>query len=201
MRQQVNLYQAVLIDKREPLRARQVGLILLLFIALLTVLSLLGYRQTGGASQRLAALQKQQTAKIATITALEEQYPQRQKNALLEEEIQRSRDLLEEQKQLLGYFSVREEAGNDGILQLLDGLARNQRQGVWLRRIQLADGGRNIALDGSAVRPELVPQYLESLGEKGVLAGQVFSRLKLARLQEQPGQVDFSLESLPVGQP
>jgi len=45
------------------------------------------------------------------------------------------------------------------------------------------------------MRPEQVPQYLQFLGEKGVLSGQVFSRLKLTRLQERPGQVDFSLES------
>ena len=200
MRQQVNLYQAALIDKPELLPLRHVGSILLLFTILLVFLSVLGYWQMHSAEQRLVELQKQQTDKVAQISTLEQQYPERQKNALLEEEIERTKDLLNGQKQLLGYFSVREEGGNGDILQVIEGLARHRQHGVWLRRIQLDGSGRKVALAGSAKRPEQVPRYLQFLGEKGVLAGQVFSQLKLTRLQEQPGKVDFSLESLAEAQ-
>jgi hypothetical protein len=56
-----------------------------------------------------------------------------------------------------------------------------------------------VELAGTALRPEQVPAYLQYLGQKGVFNGQVFSRLKLARLKERPGEVDFSLESTPEG--
>lgn len=201
MRQQINLYQSVLIDKPEPLRLRQVGLILLLFSVLLALLSLFNCWQMRSAGEQLAVLRQQQARLAEQVATLERQYPERRKSALLEEEIRRTERIFEGQKRLLGYFSVREEGGNEKILNLLDGLARNLLPGVWLRRIQLAGSGRKMVLAGSAMRPEQVPQYLQFLGEKGVLSGQVFSRLKLTRLQERPGQVDFSLGSSDEEQP
>jgi len=196
MRQQINLFQAALIDKSEPLQARQVGLIMAGFAVLLILLSLFGYWQLQSADQQLADLQQQKLESETRVVALEQQHPERQESILLKEEIVRTKETLVGQKQLLGYFSVRDEESNGSILGVLEGLARHRSEGVWLRRIQLDVAGNNISLAGSALRPEQVPQYLQSLGDKGVLGGQVFSRMTLARLQERPGQVDFSLESL-----
>jgi len=196
MRQQINLFQAVLIDKPEPLQASQVKLILGLFIALLTVLSLFGYWQLNNAEQQMSKLQLQKDTLESQVVALEKKFPERQKSALLIEEIHRSEGALAGQKKLLGYFSLRSNDGNGSILAILSGLAQHRAKGIWLRRIQLSTAGRDIALDGTALRPEQVPQYLQSLGEQKVLVGKVFSRLSLARLDERSGQVDFSLESL-----
>ncbi len=200
MQQQINLYQDSLIDKPQPLQSRQAGLILAGFMVLLVLLGLLGYWQLRSANQKLEALQQQKAALETQLAGLEQKYPLRQKNELLEEEIRHTKETLKGQKQLLGFFADREEKGNDTVITILDGLARHNSPGVWLRRIRLAADGENIALAGSALRPEQVPQYLQSLGEKGVLGGQVFSRLTLARLKERPGQVDFNLESLAEGE-
>lgn len=196
MRQQINLFQSVLIDKQEPLQSRQVGLLLLGFSGLLVLLSLFHYWQLQTSNQQLLVLQQQKSVIEKQVLALEQQYPERQKNVQLEDEIDRAKEALAGQKQLLGYFADREEQGNVAVLDILDGLARHRSPGVWLRRIQLGATGKNVALSGSALRPEQVPLYLQSLGKKKVLGGQVFSRLTLARIQERAGQVDFSLESL-----
>ncbi len=197
MRQQINLYQAVLIDKPQPLQARQAGLILLACIALLLLFSLLGYRQLRSTETQLAGLEQQRAEVIARIAELEKKYPLREKNALLEEKIQQVEQQLSSQKQLLDYFSMRGAQGNDSILEVLDGLARHRQEGLWLQKIKLDAVEQNILLAGSALRPEQVPQYLQSLAEQDVLSGQVFSRLKLTRMEEQPGLVNFSLESMP----
>jgi cell division protein FtsB len=200
MRQQINLFQTVLIDKQESLQSRQVVLLLLGFVALLMLLSLFGYWQLHTANEQLTVLQQQKQQTEARVVALEQQYPELQKSVLLKEEIVRAKQTLVGQKKLLGYFSARDAEDNAGTLEILEGLARHRSTGVWLRRVQLDVAGNSIALAGSALRPEQVPQYLQSLGDKGVLGGQVFSRLSLARLQERPGQVDFNLESLAEGQ-
>jgi hypothetical protein len=200
MRQQINLYQAVLIDKQEPLQARQAGLIMLLFLVLLLSLYLLGYWRGSGFKKNLINLKQQQSEKIVAVAALGQKFPERQKNALLEEEISQIRTALEGQKQILGYFAARDQGGNGKILDVLEGLARHKQQGVWLRRILLDASGQKITLSGSALKPEQVPRYLQSLGHEGVLAGQVFAHLKLTHIEERPGQVDFSLESRVEGQ-
>ncbi|SHJ78716.1 Fimbrial assembly protein (PilN) [Malonomonas rubra DSM 5091] len=196
MRQQINLFQAVLIDKPEPLQAAQLKLILLLFLALLGLLSLFGWWQLNSAAGELAGLQQQQQGLEKKVQLLEEKYPERRKSSLLEEELRRSEQRLAGQKQLLGYFSDRSEQGNQIYLETLSGLAQYRTKGVWLRRIQLSASGQAVALDGSALKPDQVPQYLQLLGKENVLGGKVFSRLALTRLNEQAGSVDFSLESL-----
>jgi hypothetical protein len=195
MRQQINLYQAVLIDKPEPLQRRQVGLLLLGFAALLALISLFGYWQLHSAKQQLDVLQQQKSAVEQKVVALEQQYPERQKSALLAEEIKRAEEQLAGQERLLGYFSLRDKEEQKSVISIFEGLARHRAPGVWLRRIKLDVATDNIALAGSALRPEQVPGYLQSLGQKNVLGGQVFSRLTLTGLQERPGVVEFSLAS------
>ena len=84
MRQQINLFQSVLVDKQEPLQGRQVQLILLLFFIVLGALSLFGYWQMHRAEQQAAKLQRQKTELETMVSALEQQFPERQKSALLE---------------------------------------------------------------------------------------------------------------------
>ena len=89
---------------------------------------------------------------------------------------------------------------NKSFLSMLDGLARHPGKGVWLRRI-LLDASGDVALTGSALRPEQVPEYVQSLGAQQVFDGKLFSRMSLTRLDKTSGQVDFSLESLPEEAP
>lgn len=195
MRQQINLFQSVLIDKREPLQGRQVRLILLLFIIVLGGLSLLGYWQMQRAERQAAKLQQQKAALATVVSRLEQQYPERRKSALLEEEIHRSETTLAGQQQLLGYFKKRSGQDNKSFLAILDGLARHRTEGVWLNRIRLGSAGE-LALTGRALRPEQVPEYVQLLGSQQIFAGKLFSRLSVTRLDKTAGQVDFSLESL-----
>ncbi len=200
MRQQINLFQPALVDKPEPLRGRQLRLILLLFLSLLALLSLLAYWQAYRAGQRVAGLQQQKEALEAVVSALEMRFPERQKSVLLEDEIRRSEAALGGQRQLLGYFANRSQQDNGSFLSILDGLARYRGNGVWLRRIRLVAAG-DLALDGTALHPEQVPEYLQALGERQVFGGKLFSRLSLTRLDKTDGQIDFSLESLKEDMP
>jgi len=199
MRQEINLYQAALIDKPEPLQTRQTVLLLLGFVVLLGVITVISFWQLHSRRQLLADLQQQERQRSAAVSQLERQYPQREKSLQLEEQIRQIEQRLTAQKQLIGYFSKQEVSGNAVILGSLEGLAKNVRKGVWLKRIQLDGSGQKVVLAGSALHPEQVPAYLQYLGQQGVFNGQVFSRLKLARLKERPGEVDFSLESQPEG--
>lgn len=201
MRQQINLFQSVLIDKQEPLQAKQAKTLFVLFVVVLGLLSLVGYLQLQNSTRQVDILQQQQEALTEQVAALDQQYPERHKSALLEEEVRRSQKNLDGQNKLLRYFSQRDVENNGSILRVMEGLARHRTQGVWLRSIVLSGGGENIALKGSALRPEQVPQYLQSIGENNILGGKVFSKLSVTQLDERSGQVNFSLESLAEEQP
>jgi len=70
----------------------------------------------------------------------------------------------------------------EGYAPLLRALARVSVEGVWLTRIQVAEGTGELSLTGRATRAELVPVYLERLRSEEALRGQTFSRLEVVRV-------------------
>jgi hypothetical protein len=195
MRQQINLYQDILIDKPKPLQSRQSGLLLLVTVLCLVLISVYSYWQNYNLNTEVKRLQAQQLVESTRIAALEKQYPERQKNVLLEKKIQRLEQEIQGQNRALSYFSGQDEDGNGKILASLEGLAQYPLKGIWLSRIRLLDGGTEVQLSGSAVKADTIPDYLDLIGENHIFGGKVFARLKLNRLREQAGQVDFMLES------
>jgi Tfp pilus assembly protein PilN len=83
----------------------------------------------------------------------------------------------------------------EGYARLLRALARVSVDGVWLTRIQVAEGTGELSLTGRATRAELVPVYLERLRSDEALRGQTFSRLDLVRgkAPAATGFVEFAL--------
>ncbi len=196
MRQQINLFQDVLIDKPEPFQSRQVGMVLGVIIICLSLVGLYSYWQTYSIKTQTNDLRQQQQLISAQVAQLEKQYPEREQSALLQGKIKRVEQELLGQQKALDYFSGQDQETNEAILSSLEGLSRYPQQGIWLRRISLLRSGQEVQLIGSALNPEQIPEYLHLLGEKNIFGGQVFARLRLKRLKEQMGQIDFELDSV-----
>jgi len=83
----------------------------------------------------------------------------------------------------------------EGYSAMLRALARLSMDGVWLTRIQFAAGGGELSLAGRAIRPELVPAYLERLRTDETLRRQEFTGLEITRPAADKGEphVEFVL--------
>lgn len=195
MRQQINLYQDVLIDKPEPFQSRSAALLLLLTVILLALFAGFSYWQNQGLAQQLDRIKKQHEADSQRIAELEQRYPEPRKNVLLEEKIIRLEQEIKSQNEALNYFSTQDPQGNGKILAALNGLARHPLKGVWLNQVRLAEGGTQVRLSGSALKAEIIPDYLGLISENNIFGGQVFSRLSLNRVEKKLNQIDFTLES------
>lgn len=196
MRQQINLYQNVLIVKPEPFQYRQVTLLLGLVVLCLVLVGGYAYWQKASMQVQADDLRHQHQLISARVIELEKENPKREKSVLLQEKIRRVERELQGQQQALDYFSHQDPENNRTILASLEGLARYPQPGIWLQRVTLLHAGHEVQLAGSALKPESIPEYLQLLGEKNVFGGQVFARLKLNRLKERAGQVDFTLDSV-----
>ena len=199
MRQQINLYQQGLIERPVPLSSRQAGWLLLLSLLLTLILGGYGYWRGVALEPQRATLAQRQEQMRARITELEQQFPVRQSSPLLQQRVARLEQELKGLELTLDYVLQRDQGRNPQMLAALEGLAQRQHSGLWLNRIRLAHHGREVELSGRAVTPELVPDYLQWLSDEGVFSGQAFSRLRLTRLQEFPGHVDFHIGSGPAG--
>ena len=199
MRQQINLYQEVLLDKPEPFQSRQVGVLLIAFVVCLGLVGFYSYWQVNSSLGQVDELRQQQGVIKERVAQLEEQFPAREPNVLLREKNKRLEQMILGQRQALDYFSKHDRDSNKTILASLEGLAMHPQKGLWLRQVRLLQTGQEIQLAGSALKAEQIPEYLNLLGEKNIFGGKVFSQLKLTRLKEQVDQVDFELNSLKGG--
>jgi len=195
MRQQINLYQDILIDKPEPFQSRQVGTFLLLLVIGLAIVGYMSYQRAYIAQQKATKLRQQQQVLNQQVSELEEKYPPRQPNQLLQERVTRLEQEVTGLQTALDYFKKQDLGSNETILTSLEGLARHPQKGLWLRKVTFLQRGSDVRLAGSALKPELVPEYLKLLGEKSIFGGQVFSRLALNRLEEQGDIINFELDS------
>lgn len=80
---------------------------------------------------------------------------------------------------------------SEGYAELLRALARLSMDGVWLTRIEFADGSRELSLTGRASRPELVASYVQRLRSEKTLRAQEFSRLEMKRPPAAKGAAPF----------
>ena len=85
----------------------------------------------------------------------------------------------------------------EGYASLLRALARVSVEGVWLTRIQVAEGSGELSLTGRATRAERVPVYLERLRSEETLRGQTFSRLEVVRVAAPPAPAPGSTPASP----
>jgi cell division protein FtsB len=191
--QQINLLQDVLIVKPQPLRGRQVLGLFVLVLLLLLLFSFVSYRQTAGLNAQVRMSEQQKLEAGERIAQLEHQYPQPQKNELLEQKVVQLERELKNLKDSLALVASRQQQGNGLLLGSLEGLARHPLPGVWLRSLRVGRSAADIRLQGRALRSELVPEYMQLLRDEQVLGGQLFTRLTVTRLEEEPGQVDFEL--------
>ncbi|HYQ38283.1 MAG TPA: PilN domain-containing protein [Pseudomonas sp.] len=75
----------------------------------------------------------------------------------------------------------------------LDALAERHVAGLWLSGIRFEQGGSQLLLEGASQSPELLPDYLGSLGRSPAFAGRQFARFDLDR--DEQGVLRFRLAS------
>ena len=91
----------------------------------------------------------------------------------------------------------------DGFSRYLTSLARMNTDGLWLSKVRLSALGDNTQLVGQALRPEIIPIYLQRLAEEEPFSAQRFHQFLIDRPQDGSGgtkqssgdYVSFSLSS------
>lgn len=190
MIQQINLFQPIL---RQPKRIFSAATILQIWLVIaLALVGLTGFAQwqVGALAGRLAGLEGNQTLAKQRLEALQIALPKKSADPLLAARAQTLETALDQAQLLAAALTVGAFGNTEGLSVYLEALARQHVTGTWLTRIEVAQGGTAIGLDGHALAPELVPEYVERLHREPVFKGKVFSQLRLARTRDT---LDFNL--------
>jgi hypothetical protein len=168
------------------------------------------------ASNRMRALKLQAAATDARLAAQQQrlndvrvQYAPRARSTTLPPEIKAA----EQELSLLANASDIIKRGGFGEVRGFSGyfraLARQDLEGIWLTNIVIGNGGATIGLQGNALQAELVPQYMQRLGQEAVMKGKSFATLEIGEppppeantsgvRAAAPNYLRFSLQSAPA---
>jgi len=67
----------------------------------------------------------------------------------------------------------------EGFAEFLRAFARQAQDGLWMVGLQMAEGGRNIMLEGRTLNPEQIPAYIRGLNSEPTLRGRSFEALNV----------------------
>lgn len=210
MSQQINLFNPIFLKQKKYFSAvtmvQALGLILL-GCALLTAYMVMQTNklknEVAASSARLAATQVQ----LVQITAAGQM---RQKDKVLEEQVKRAEAEVQAMQEV--FLTVRKgDLGNtSGYSEYFRAFSRQSVSGLWLTGLTINGAGNGIEINGRAMRPELVPEYLARLKREQALQGKSFASLEIqmpkpeqvsaARPESVANYIEFSLRSPDAGQ-
>ena len=203
MSQQINLFNPIFRRQKKYLSAvtmaQALGLILLGAV-LLTFYA--GYRSSrlaadaAEANNQLKAVQ----AQLAQVTAA---FPPRKKSEGLEAQIRKVEEEMVSLQKAADVLRDGQFGSTTGHAEYLRAFARQSIDGVWLTGFSIQGAGTEISLQGRALKPELVPAYINRLKREAVLQGKSFSALhmQVPRLEQVVGATEKEKESVSVAAP
>ncbi|MES2821878.1 MAG: PilN domain-containing protein [Pseudomonadota bacterium] len=99
-------------------------------------------------------------------------------------------------QRMMSYLRLLASQRAVGFVGPLQALAQHHPQtGLWLHAINLDAGGTELRLQGRSQNQELLPEYLQRLGQSAVFKGREFARFELTRGEDQLLHFDLSSRS------
>lgn len=179
MSQQINLLNPALVRARDWLTLRNMFLIYVVLIALLLGLNFKTEEElTQVTAERDAALVSLNTlkTKLAEVKNVE---PQTNRTKEQELELQDLIETRETQSRLLTSLKQIDSESHQHVMDYMLGFANQSLPGVWLTGFKINSFEQQVSIAGQSLSPELVPQYMERLGDDPVFHGKLFSGLAM----------------------
>jgi len=179
MSQQINLFNPIFLKQEKHFSALTMAQGLgAIFLAAILFTAYTAYQLSSLQAEQKSVTAQLQLAKnqLAKVTA---DYPPKEKDMRLEASLQRTEAQVRSLQQVSDVLRKGELGNTDGYAEYLRAFARQIVDGVWLTSLTLQGAGSAISLEGSALRPELVPVYLTRLKSEPVMQGASFSSLEM----------------------
>jgi hypothetical protein len=187
MSQQINLYNPLFLKQEKHFSARTLAQALAVVVLGIAVVSVSGWIQARSA-ERLADQYRDQVARQRDqLVKLGVQLPGPGRGKALEAELARLEGEVKLRQATLEALGTGELGNTVGFSEFLAALGRQSMGGVWLTRIEIADAGNDLRVEGRALRAELVPAYLAALSREPMMRGRRVTEMKLAAASEKAG--------------
>ena len=180
MTQNINLLDTGLKKPR-----RQLTLVTLLnclgaIVVVLFVVQVFLQFQVNGLSGELRRAQEMLNAQRAEAQKQTAQAAAHKPDPQLEAQIAKLQSELRQAGEAMAALKGDSFGDRQGFAEYLRAFSRQSQDGVWLTAFTIAGGGE-LEIRGRALRPDLVPAYIQRLNGEDVLAGSSFARFEMNR--------------------
>jgi type IV pilus assembly PilN-like protein len=156
----------------------------------LTLVVLLGYQfllqhQIGGLSADLRGVQGLLNEERARAEQLTGRAAARKPDPQLESEIAKLEVELRQAQEAMGALKGGAFGNRQGFADYLRAFSRQSVDGLWLTAFTI-NGEGELDIRGRALRPDLVPNYIQRLNREKVFAGRSFARFEMSRAEAEP---------------
>jgi MSHA biogenesis protein MshI len=184
--QQINLYDAALLRRRDWLAAGNVAAATLALLAAMVGWSLSARAQLSVLEAESQAIAPQLKTLREQTTALAAQLASLKPDARVEAELSSARGTLALRGEILAVLQKGIGGGATGFGEYLRALARQSVGGLWLTGFSVAEGGSGMEIRGRMTDPALLPEYIRKLNGEPAFQGRAFAALKVAVASAAP---------------
>ena len=184
-RQQVNLYQPVADESRQPFSARTAGLAIAAIAGAIVLIWGYGAWEVSRLQRSVDNLNERQHAQEAAVAAAGSIHAARADPQELQAQIKDLTTEIALHRKALERLKQGAEGRRTGFAPALEGLARRHVDGLWLSHLALS-GSAGMTLEGTTLDADLVPRYLHGLSADPALAGERFDELVIERKKHAP---------------
>lgn len=195
MRQQINLYQPELFDKKIPFSSGMMAMVIAGAMLCAMLAGALGVWRTARLATELERLQARQMSALQRLEEVKRQYPPRVPDPGLARQVDNMLGERQARLALLEMLTGSQPGNSRGFSRYLEGLAREDLPAVWLRHIRLGAGGKQLLLEGSTTRAADVPLYLQRLTRQQDYAGREFEHVQISRSEDNSQVIDFLIKT------
>ena len=179
MSQQINLFNPIFLKQKKHFSALTMAQgLAVIFLGSLAVTFIARFELTALSSEA-ENTSKQLASTKAQLAKVSAEYAPRQKNKLLEEEVQKAEEALKSQRQVVDMMQRGGIGNSKGYSEYFRAFSRQIVSGIWLTGFRIIDDGTEIELRGRTLRPELVPVYINRLKQEPALRGKSFAALEM----------------------
>jgi cell division protein FtsB len=194
--QQINLYQPIFRREKKVFSALAMAQVAGAVLVMLLLAWAWGAWQAGRLTEDVAALKRQRDTQARQLEQLKQRYAVTTPSVALEQEKNRLAQMQAARADALRVLGSSVGGNRQGFSRHLAALARRPVPGVWFSSVQLDGGGARLALKGHALRPQLVPQWMQAIAAETEFAKREF---EVFTLSGTAGRVDFELATMGGG--
>ena len=193
MYQQINLYQPIFRKQRQIFSAATMAQALGLVAAALLAIYGYAWVKVGSLESEVVQLEGRETSLMTQLARMDPALSANRR-AELDIELKRLNATLEGQQRLIEQLRANPLGDTAGFSDYLAALGRQRTPELWLTALAINGGSGAVELEGRSVRPELVPEYMQRLGNEAALANQRFDRFEIERDADN-GEAKFRASS------